>query len=98
VCALADTPGVLGGASQMEEDFSRLMTLQEKEHPEVMVARQVSFGPPRTALLSAASQAQMLVVGSRGLGGLEGMSLGSVAATLLHHSPCPVGVVHRPVR
>ncbi len=98
VCALADAPGVLGGASQMEEDFSRLMTLAEKEHPEVAVLRQVSFGPPRTALLSAASEAQMLVLGSRGLGGLDGMSLGSVAATLLHHSPCPVGVVHRPVR
>ncbi len=98
VCALADAPGVLGGASQMEEDFSRLMTLQEKEHPEVMVLRQVAFSPPRTALLGAASEAQLLVVGSRGLGGLEGMSLGSVAATLLHHSPCPVAVVHRPER
>jgi len=58
----------------------------------------VVFGPPRTALLTAASEAQMLVVGSRGLGGLDGMSLGSVAATLLHHSPCPVAVVHPPVR
>jgi nucleotide-binding universal stress UspA family protein len=98
VCALADAPGVLGGAAQMEEGFSRLMTLREKEHPEVTVLRQVSFGPPRTALLNAAAGAQMLVVGARGLGGLDGMSLGSVAATLLHHSPCPVGVVHRLVR
>jgi len=98
VCALADAPGVLGGAAQMEEGFSRLMTLREKEHPEVTVLRQVSFGPPRTALLNAAEGAQMLVLGARGLGGLDGMSLGSVAATLLHHSPCPVGVVHRPVR
>jgi nucleotide-binding universal stress UspA family protein len=98
VCALADAPGVLGGAAQMEEGFSSVMTLHEKEHPEVTVLRQVSFGPPRTALLDAADGAQMLVVGARGLGGLDGMSLGSVAATLLHHSPCPVGVVHRPVR
>jgi len=98
VCALADAPGVLGGAAQMEEDFSRVMTLHEKEHPEVTVLRQVSFGPPRTALLNAADGAQMLVVGARGLGGIDGMSLGSVAATLLHHSPCPVGVVHLPVR
>ena len=98
VCALADAPGVLGGAAQMEEGFSHLMTLREKEHPEVTVLRQVSFGPPRAALLNAAAGAQMLVVGARGLGGLDGMSLGSVAATLLHHSPCPVGVVHRPVR
>jgi nucleotide-binding universal stress UspA family protein len=96
VCALADAPGVLGAAARMEEDFSRLMMSQEKEYPEVTVLRQVVFGPPRTALLSAASEAQLLVVGSRGLRGLDGMSLGSVAATLLHHSPCPVAVVHPP--
>jgi len=96
VCALADAPGVLGDALRMEEDFSRLMTSQEKEYPEVTVLRQVVFGPPRTALLAAASEAQMLVVGFRGLRGLDGMSLGSVAATLLHHSPCPVAVVHPP--
>lgn len=87
VCALADAPGVLDATARMEEDFIRVMTPQEKEHQEVTVLRQVVFGPPRTALLTAASEAQMLVVGSRGLGGLDGMSLGSVAATLLHHSP-----------
>jgi nucleotide-binding universal stress UspA family protein len=94
VCALTDAPGKLGGAARMEEDFSRLMTLREKEHPEVTVLRQVSFGTPRSALLTAAAEAQILVVGARGLGGLEGMSLGSVAGTLVHHSPCPVAVVH----
>jgi nucleotide-binding universal stress UspA family protein len=98
VCALADAPGRLGAAQQMEEDFSHLMTRYEKEHPEVTVLRQVEFGPPRSALLTAATGAQMLAVGSRGLGGLEGMSLGSVAAALLHHSPCPVAVVHPPAR
>ena len=97
VCALADAPGLLGATARMEEDFSRLLAPQEKTHPEVTVLRQVVFGPPRTALLAAASEAQMLVVGARGLGGLDGMSLGSVAATLVHHSPCPVAVVHRPV-
>jgi nucleotide-binding universal stress UspA family protein len=94
VCALADAPGKLGGAQRMEEGFSRLMTAHEKERPELTVLRQVAFGSPRSALLTAAAEAQLLVVGSRGLGGLEGMSLGSVAATLLHHSPCPVAVVH----
>ena len=93
VCALADAPGLLGATSRMEENFSRVVAPQEKEHPEVTVLRQVVFGPPRTALLTAASEAQMLVVGARGLGGLDGMSLGSVAATLLHHSPCPVAVI-----
>jgi nucleotide-binding universal stress UspA family protein len=98
LCALADAPGRLGAARQMQEDFDCMMASYEKEHPEVTVLRQVEFGPPRSALLTAAAGAQMLVVGSRGLSGLTGMSLGSVASALLHHSPCPVAVVHPPVR
>jgi nucleotide-binding universal stress UspA family protein len=96
VCALADAPAKIGGAREMEETFSRLMISYEKEHPEVTVLRQVSFGSPRSALLAAVAEAQLLVMGSRGLGGLEGMSLGSVAGALLQHSPCPVAVVHPP--
>ena len=95
LCALTDEPGRIGGARRMEEEFTRLMTSREKEHPEITVLRQVSFGTPRSALLRASAEAQMLVVGARGLGGLEGMSLGSVAGALVHHSPCPVAVVHR---
>jgi nucleotide-binding universal stress UspA family protein len=98
VCALADAPGMVGGGQRMEDDFSRQMTLQEKEHPEITVLRHVAFGAPRSALLTAAAEAQLLVVGSRGLGGVEGMSLGSVAGALLHHSPCPVAVVHPAAR
>jgi nucleotide-binding universal stress UspA family protein len=98
VCALADAPGRVGGGARMEEDFSLLMTPREKEHPETTVLRQVAFGTPRSTLLTAAAEAQLLVVGSRGLGGLEGMSLGSVAGALVHHSPCPVAVVHPAAR
>ncbi len=94
LCALADNPSKLGGMHQMEDSFGRLMTSLEKEHPEVTVLRQVSFGSPRAALLTAAAEAQLLVLGSRGLGGVEGMSLGSVTGALVHHSPCPVAVVH----
>jgi nucleotide-binding universal stress UspA family protein len=98
LCALADAPGKVGGAARMEEDFGRLMTSREKEHPEITVLRQVTVGTPRSALLTAAAEAQMLVVGTRGLGGLEGMSLGSVAGALVYHSPCPVAVVHPAAR
>ena len=98
VCALADAPGEVGGAARMEEGFSRLMSSREKEHPEVTVLRQVTFGSPRSALLASAAEAQLLVVGARGLGGVKGMSVGSVAGALLHHSPCPVAVVHPAAR
>ena len=98
VCALTDAPGRIGGELRMEEDFGLLMTSREKEHPEVTVLRQVTFGTPRSALLTAAAEAQMLVVGARGRGGLEGMSLGSVAGALVHHSPCPVAIVRLAAR
>jgi nucleotide-binding universal stress UspA family protein len=93
VCALADASGRLGEGHQLEEDFGQLMVYEAKEHPEVTVVRRVLAGTPRAALLAAAADAQMLVVGSRGRGGLEGMRLGSVAQAVLHHAPCPVAVV-----
>lgn len=94
VCALADAPGVLGGAGQIERDFEDVIARSEKAYPQVTVLRQVTAGSARSALLTAASGAQMLVVGARGLGGVHGMLLGSVSHTLLQHAPCPVGVVH----
>jgi nucleotide-binding universal stress UspA family protein len=95
ICALADAPGSLGGARQMEEEFSSLMTDWEKEHPDLTVLRHVAGGSPRTALLEAAAEAQMLVVGSRGRGGIHGMTIGSVTSGLLHHAPCTVGIVRQ---
>jgi nucleotide-binding universal stress UspA family protein len=65
------------------------------DHPEVVVRRQVVQGAPRSALLEAASGAQLLVVGARGRGGLRGMPLGSVSLAVLHHAACPVSVVHQ---
>ncbi len=94
VCALADASGRLGEEHHVEEDFRNLMAAAAKEHPEVVVMERVLAGTPRAALLTAAADAQMLVVGSRGRGGLDDMCLGSVAQAVLHHAPCPVGVVH----
>lgn len=94
VCALADAPGVLGGAAQIRQGFEDLMARGEKDHPEVSVLRHIADGSARGALLTSAHEAQMLVVGARGLGGLQGMPLGSVSRALLDHAPCPVGVIH----
>jgi nucleotide-binding universal stress UspA family protein len=45
------------------------------------------------ALLDAASQADLLVVGSRGLGGFKGLLLGSVSQKCVRDATCPVVVV-----
>jgi nucleotide-binding universal stress UspA family protein len=93
ICALADASAGPDGTRPMEEEFGRLLTLWEKQNPDVSVVWQVCQGSPRAVLLEAAAAAQMVIVGTRGRGGIPSMTLGSVTATLLHHAPCPVGIV-----
>ena len=75
------------------EDFERIVTRWEKDHPEVELHRQITGRSARTVLLEATYDAQLLVLGRRGRGGLPHMMLGSVTQTLLSHTPCPVAVV-----
>lgn len=46
-----------------------------------------------TELADAARRADMLVLGSRGLGPVGGVALGSVSRTMLQHAECPVVIV-----
>lgn len=48
---------------------------------------------PAHALLAACDRADLLVVGARGVGGFEGLLLGSVSQQVVHHSTVPVVVV-----
>jgi nucleotide-binding universal stress UspA family protein len=93
VCALADAPGEFGAGQSIVEDFEHLVTNWEKDHPEVEAHRQITCQPARSALLEAAQDAQLVVVGRRGRGGLPHMAIGTVTETLLSHTPCPIAVV-----
>jgi nucleotide-binding universal stress UspA family protein len=93
VCALTDAAGRFGESRQVREDFESMMTDEAKAHPEVSVWHRILAGTPRSALLAAASDAQLLVVGARGRGGIDGMTLGSIAHAVLQYAPGPVAVV-----
>jgi nucleotide-binding universal stress UspA family protein len=59
----------------------------------VEVSSELVNGHPATALIDAASDATLLVVGTRGTSGITGTIIGSVAHAAIHHAKCPVLVV-----
>lgn len=70
----------------------RLAGWQEK-YPDVEVSRVVVPGSPAERLLELADRARLLVVGSRGRGGIAGLALGSTSQAMMSYALCPVLVV-----
>jgi nucleotide-binding universal stress UspA family protein len=70
-------------------------TLEDTVSPtsDVSVTPILREGHPADVLVAEARGADLLVVGSRGLGGFKGLLLGSVSQQCAHHAPCPVAIV-----
>jgi nucleotide-binding universal stress UspA family protein len=60
--------------------------------PESVTVQSVS-GTPAEAILEAAKDADMIVVGSRGAGGFTYLLMGSVSTRVAHRAHCPVVVI-----
>lgn len=63
------------------------------DHPHLSVTTRLIDGSPGGVLVDASRDAQLLVLGHRGLGGFAGLLVGSVAAQATGHARCPVVVV-----
>lgn len=64
--------------------------------PGLVVEAMIHSGTAGPVLLAEAANADLVVVGSRGLGGFAGLLLGSVSSQLAAHSPCSVIVTRSP--
>jgi nucleotide-binding universal stress UspA family protein len=63
------------------------------EHDVEVEAVAVQGQQASAALVDAAKDAVLLVVGSRGAGGFSSLLLGSVSQQCAHHASCPVAIV-----
>jgi nucleotide-binding universal stress UspA family protein len=64
----------------------------------IEVEQELIVGHPISVLGEESRHAQVVVIGDRGLSGLEGLLVGSVAVGLTVHAHCPVVVVRGPGR
>ncbi|GAA2718537.1 hypothetical protein GCM10010429_43130 [Micromonospora olivasterospora] len=62
--------------------------------PGLDVAASQVAGGPAASLVAESRRAELVVVGSRGLGGFAGLLLGSVTQAVVRHAHCPVLVAH----
>ncbi|PZO98752.1 MAG: universal stress protein [Corynebacterium urealyticum] len=62
---------------------------------DIKVSHAVKEGSPVDILLNFSRDAEMIVMGSRGLGGLSGLVMGSVSSAVVSHADCPVVVVRK---
>jgi len=87
---------------EVEDDERRVLTARLARwldlYPDVRVERVMLRDRPVRALMRYGTEAELLVVGSHGRGGFDGMLLGSTSQALVYHAPCPLVVVPSPGR
>ncbi len=82
----ADARGILDDAVADVTDFTKGDSPRE-------VNRQTYFARPAPTLIDMSKDADLVVVGARGLGAVGRLLLGSVSTALVHHAHCPVSVI-----
>ncbi len=88
--------GHQAGSVRAHEYAQRAEQVAYEEAPELAIETEVIELPPIQALMNASRNAELLVVGRRGLGGLRGLLLGSVSQHCAEHAHCPVVIIPEP--
>ncbi|RRO16868.1 universal stress protein [Saccharopolyspora rhizosphaerae] len=89
-------PYVKAAQQQGKEWLHRAADNARVEVEGLDVVTELHVGPASSVLIRLSQEAQLMVVGSRGLGGFTGLVAGSVAVALSAHGHCPVAMVRGP--
>ena len=82
-----------GLAARAEEWLAEAKAAVLAEHPGVPMTAAAREWSPVTALVQESRHAELVVLGSRGLGGFTGLLVGSTAVAVVAHAHCPIVVV-----
>lgn len=94
ILAPTDTAAYEQWAKEVLEEDVRLVAAATGVAPQRISTESVRGYPPKV-LLDKATDADLLVVGSRGRGGFKGLLLGSVSQHCVVHATAPVAVVRQ---
>ncbi|MFC7277702.1 universal stress protein [Paractinoplanes rhizophilus] len=81
---------------QQRKPFDDRVAAWRATYPQLEILAEAVVDHPASALTSASTHAQLVVVGSRGRGSLRGLLLGSVSQHLLRHAACAVAIAREP--
>lgn len=100
----AITPGAVISTETIAQQAEEKQEEMEREARDMLCERNIScqflrrMGPPVETIAHAVEEmhADLLVIGRRGLEGLDRVLLGSVSQEVVHMAHCPVLVAHKP--
>lgn len=93
--ALSIAPSPEKAQKEFETFLDESVAASGKARPSMSVSIRVGSAYARIVEFAEEIQADMIMIGHRGLGNLQRFFLGSVAAKVVAHAPCSV-YVHRP--
>lgn len=92
-----DAATIAGAVTELDEEestrFDEVLAVWRERYPGVTVRAMRLHKHPAAAVLEAAQEAQVVVLGRHPAGIFGGFAFGSVARAVLHYSECPVVVV-----